>query len=71
MIPAASRHPASTRCGRRSTRTSDLSETAAAADFDGDGRTDLLARDADGTLRVRFGRGDTAFNAPRTAPIRW
>ncbi|MFJ4337658.1 FG-GAP-like repeat-containing protein [Streptomyces sp. NPDC088915] len=39
-----------------------LSQTAA-ADFDGDGLTDLLARDAtSSTLRVWFGRGDGSFD---------
>ncbi|MFE5509080.1 FG-GAP-like repeat-containing protein [Streptomyces sp. NPDC056529] len=40
----------------------DLSQTAA-ADFDGDGLTDLLARDAtSSTLRIWFGRGDGSFD---------
>ncbi|MFG2898251.1 FG-GAP-like repeat-containing protein [Streptomyces zaomyceticus] len=49
----------------------DLSETAA-ADFDGDGRTDLLARDAtSATLRVWFGRGDGSFDRSLRVTYDW
>ncbi|WP_030210977.1 hypothetical protein [Streptomyces bikiniensis] len=37
----------------------------------GDGRADIPARDADGTLKLRTGRGDAVFDDPRTAPVRW
>ncbi|MFI9118629.1 FG-GAP repeat domain-containing protein [Streptomyces bikiniensis] len=39
-------------------------------DFTGDGRADILVRDADGTPKLRTGRGDATFDDPRTAPVR-
>ncbi|MEU0235860.1 MULTISPECIES: FG-GAP-like repeat-containing protein [unclassified Streptomyces] len=33
-----------------------------AADFDGNGKTDLIARDADGTLKIWAGRGNGTFS---------
>ncbi|MET9934558.1 MULTISPECIES: VCBS repeat-containing protein [unclassified Streptomyces] len=40
-------------------------------DFTGDGKADIVARDADGTLKIRTGRGDATFDGPRVAPVRW
>lgn len=40
-------------------------------DFTGDGKADIIARDANGTLKIWTGRGDTTFHAPRPAPVHW
>ena len=40
-------------------------------DFDGDGRTDILARDVDGALRLYAGDGRTGWPAPRVVGNGW
>ncbi|MEV4944320.1 FG-GAP-like repeat-containing protein [Streptomyces sp. NPDC053755] len=42
-----------------------------AADFDGNGRTDLIARDPDGNLKIWAGRGNGTFNAPAHLTAGW
>ncbi|GAA0274428.1 hypothetical protein GCM10010302_10080 [Streptomyces polychromogenes] len=42
-----------------------------AADFDGNGKTDLIARDTDGNLKIWAGRGDGTFNAPAHLTAGW
>ncbi|MGW6395377.1 FG-GAP-like repeat-containing protein [Streptomyces sp. NPDC055103] len=42
-----------------------------AGDFDGNGRTDLIARDPDGNLKIWAGRGDGTFGAPAHLTSGW
>ncbi|MEU9082841.1 FG-GAP-like repeat-containing protein [Streptomyces sp. NPDC048357] len=43
----------------------------AAADFDGNGKTDLIARDTDGNLKIWAGRGDGTFNTAAHLTAGW
>ncbi|WP_030778339.1 FG-GAP repeat domain-containing protein, partial [Streptomyces sp. NRRL F-2664] len=43
----------------------------AAADFDGNGKTDLIARDGDGNLKIWAGRGDGTFGAAAHLSAGW
>ncbi|WP_168715415.1 MULTISPECIES: FG-GAP-like repeat-containing protein [Streptomyces] len=43
----------------------------AAADFDGNGKTDLIARDAEGNLKIWAGRGDGTFGAAQQLSTNW
>ncbi|WP_051806649.1 FG-GAP-like repeat-containing protein [Streptomyces sp. NRRL F-2664] len=43
----------------------------AAADFDGNGKTDLIARDGDGNLKIWAGRGDGTFGAAAQLTAGW
>ncbi|MEV7670265.1 FG-GAP-like repeat-containing protein [Streptomyces sp. NPDC088752] len=43
----------------------------AAADFDGNGKTDLIAKDADGNLKIWAGRGDGTFGAAAQLTAGW
>lgn len=65
------RRPDGTFRPKKPTVRNRTSTEAVVGDFAGDGRADIPARDADGTLKLRTGRGDAAFDDPRTAPVHW